>query len=118
MTTNADFDRIAAAWLAEGPTELADRVLDASLGEVHLTHQRRAAPWRNLGMTFLPSSASARALVAAAVAVIALGGAMYFLSPRQGAGGPSPTAVPSPTAPTSAAPSPSIDPLNTSIWQA
>ncbi|MEA2673857.1 MAG: hypothetical protein QOI92_1049 [Chloroflexota bacterium] len=31
MTTNSDFDRHASAWLADGPTELSDRVLDAAL---------------------------------------------------------------------------------------
>jgi hypothetical protein len=48
MSTNRNFDRIAEAWLAEGPSELADRVLDAALDEVHLTSQRRrmAVPWR------------------------------------------------------------------------
>jgi heat shock protein HslJ len=49
MTDARDFDRLAAAYLADGPTQLADRVLDAALDEVHLTSQRRVTrgvPWR------------------------------------------------------------------------
>ena len=53
MSTNRDFERIAAAWVAEGPAELADRVLDAALDEVHLTHQRHrlSVPWRTSAMS-------------------------------------------------------------------
>ena len=39
------FDRIADAFMADGPTALADRVLDAAFAEVHLTRQRRVL-WR------------------------------------------------------------------------
>jgi hypothetical protein len=40
MNGHRDLDRIVGAWLTEGPAELADRVLDAALDEIHLTHQR------------------------------------------------------------------------------
>ena len=36
MTTDRDFDRIAAAWLADGPEELSDRVLDSVADQIHL----------------------------------------------------------------------------------
>ena len=75
MSTNADFDRIAEAWLAEGPTELADRLLDAALDEVHLTHQRRRwAPWRNAPMYSLFSTLAGRATIAIVIAAVAVGG--------------------------------------------
>ncbi|HYN69940.1 MAG TPA: hypothetical protein VEX41_07005 [Candidatus Eisenbacteria bacterium] len=96
MTTSRDFDRIATAWLAEGPSELADRVLDDALAEVHLTHQRRGrfAPWR-----YPPMNAFSRVAAAVLVAALALGGAVYLL-------GRSTPSVGGPTAPPSVSPSP------------
>ena len=46
MTTDRDFDRIAMAWLADGPDELSDRVLDTVVDQIHLTRQRRASACR------------------------------------------------------------------------
>ena len=97
MSTNRDFDRIAAAWLAEGPSELADRVLDDALAEVHLTHQRRGpfAPWR-----YAPMNGLSRAVAAVVVAALVLGGAVYLLgrnNPSIGAPGATPVVSPSPT---------------------
>ena len=103
------FDRIAEAYLADGPTVLADRVFDAALGEVHLTRQRRRlwrTPWR-----FSDMNTFAKVAVAA-VAVIAVGFlGMTFLQPggNGGVGAPSPT--PSPTV----APTPSLTPTPTAI---
>jgi hypothetical protein len=70
MTTDHDVDRLTAQFLRDGPAELADRVLEAALDEVHVTRQRRRvlASWRNLTM----SSLSLR--IAAIVAVLAVGG--------------------------------------------
>jgi hypothetical protein len=120
MSTNDDFERISNAWLADGPTELADRVLDAALHEVHLTHQRRRlALWRTTHMSFL-SSNMARLAAVVVVAIVALGGAFYLLGPnRGGVGGP--VATPTPTPPTTA-PSPSavaqstFVPIDTTGW--
>jgi hypothetical protein len=83
-----DFDQVAAAWLAEGPNLLADHVLDAALGEVHVTRQRRPQPI--LGR-FSMSRRQARALALAGV-VIALvaAGAILFGGGRRTS--PSPTA--------------------------
>jgi hypothetical protein len=85
MTTDrtrpTDFDRLASAWLADGPTELVDRVLHAALREVHSTHQRRAprVPWR-FPRRFTTMTSSLR-LVAAAIAVVAVvgGGAIWYV---------------------------------------
>ena len=73
MTLDRDFERIATAWLADGPTELSDRVLDAVVDEIHLTRQRRAArvPWR-----FPTMSIPARVAVLIAVGVLAIAGAV------------------------------------------
>ena len=91
MSTQRDFDRIAAAWLAEGPTELADRVLGDALAEVHLTHQRRGpfAPWR-----YSPVNTFSRAAAAVLVVALAIGGAAYLLGRSNPTTG-GPTALPS-----------------------
>jgi hypothetical protein len=94
MNTNADFDRHAAAYLADGPTELSGRVLDAALREVHETRQRGrwSAPWRSQ-----PMFSAARLAAVAAVALLAFGFALVGVS------GPNPT--PSPSTIASAGPS-------------
>ena len=105
MSTNLDFDRMAAAWLAVGPTELADRVLDAALDEVHVTHQRRAlrVPWRTTSMS------NPFRLAAAVIAVVAVGLVALNLPRSSGVGGPvtaPPTLSPAPSSTPSAAPTP------------
>jgi hypothetical protein len=95
MTTPRDFDRIAAAWLADGPIELPARVLDAAVDEIHLTRQRHAMrlPWRFPKMT-------APVRLAALVAVLALL-AIGALALGVGGSAPAPTVAPT-TAPASA----------------
>jgi hypothetical protein len=98
MSTQRDFDRIAAAWLAEGPSELADRVLGDALAEVHLTHQRRGsfASWR-----YGPMNGFSRAAAAVVVAAVVLGGAFYLLGRNTPSfGGPTATTSPSSAPPT------------------
>lgn len=111
MTTDPEFDRIAQGFMVDGPTELADRVLDAVIDEVHLTRQRRAIrpPWR------LPSmNPFVRLAVVAAIGALFIGGAFTILSrPGQPAivgTGPSPAPSPTPVASASgsAAPSPTV----------
>ncbi len=97
MTTEHEFDRIARAWLSEGPTRIPDRAVDAALLEVHLTPQRRAW-WPARRST---SMHPAIRLAAAAVFVLAVGVVAYNL-PRGGQGtipppSPTPTVVPSPS---------------------
>ena len=79
MTNERDFDRIARAFMADGPTQLADRVLDSSLADVHHTRQRRVllrAPWRTPVMNMYAK------LAAAAVVVVAVGAlGVWFLNP-------------------------------------
>ena len=89
MTTDREFDRIAMAWLADGPVELSDRVLDAVVDEIHLTRQRRASrvPWR-----FPPMTMPAR--VAAIVAIGALILAGVAVVGGVGRSGPAPSSAP------------------------
>ena len=99
MTTDHDFDRIAMAWLADGPEALADRVMDAVVDEIHVTPQRHALrlPWRFPSMT-----TPARVAAAAVIGVLALGGALFALGPgRSGIGAPGATPLPTPTVLTS-----------------
>lgn len=100
-----EFDRIAEAYLADGPTVVADRVLDAAFDEVHLTRQRRGlmrVPWRYALMN------SFAKVAVAAVAVLAIGAlGLGMLGP--GIGGPAPTPSPS-VAPT---PTPTVEPTPT-----
>ncbi len=103
MTIESEFDRIAKAWLADGPAELPERVLDAVVDEIHLTRQRRAvrAPWRFHSMT-----TPMRLGAAAFVGVLAVGGLLLITRPGQPAvAGPSPNASVAATVspPTSAA---------------
>lgn len=109
MSTHSNFDRISEAWLAEGPTQLADRVLDAALDEVHLTRQRRRLPvlWR-----FNPMPVSVRLAAAAVIGVLLVGVIYMNLPGRNDVGGqgvsPSPSATQAPPSPTQAPPSPTL----------
>ncbi|MEO8273794.1 MAG: hypothetical protein ABI620_06985 [Chloroflexota bacterium] len=121
MTTNTDFDRDAAAWLAEGPNELADRVLDAALAEVHLTSQRRrwSMPWR---LILMPTYVRPAAGIAVA-AILAVGLISYVnRSPGVGAQATSTASmVPSPSLSSTPArgttvPAPTHAPIDTTGW--
>ena len=93
-----DPETILAAWLDEGPRDLPDATRRAILTAIPTTQQARRgllAPWR-----FLPMNSTARLAIAALVAVIAVGGALYLFAPRSGVGGgPSPTPSPATTTP-------------------
>jgi hypothetical protein len=105
MSTDQDFDRLADAWMAEGPFDLADPVLERALDEVHRTRQRPplGRPWRIPMRNRLP-------LALALVAIVAIGGLVVAGLGRSsatiGTDAPSnqPTvAVPSASAPASSA---------------
>jgi hypothetical protein len=104
-----DFDRIARAFMADGPTQLADRVLDSSLADVHHKRQRRVllrAPWRTPVMNIYAK------LAAAAVVVVAVGAlGVWFLDPGSSSapvgGTPAESASPAAPPPSSASPEPS-----------
>jgi hypothetical protein len=118
-THDLDVDPITLGWLADGPTELSDRVLDASLAQIHHTQQRRAlrVPWRFQDM---PSVFKLALAGAAVVAILAVGSGLLSRGPTANTGGPG-IATPSPASAASpsptALPSPTLNPLlDTSTW--
>jgi hypothetical protein len=106
MSTDNDFDRLADAWIAEGPFDLADPVLQRALDDVHRTRQRRplGRPWR---ITAMPNRMP---MALALVAIVAIAGVAIAGLSRQAPGvgttepGVSPVPAPSLAAPSAAAP--------------
>jgi hypothetical protein len=117
MTTPREPDSIVAAWLEEGPTELPEATRRAIAVNIRTTHQTRRlnwVPWRNPSMNPL-----ARLAVIAAGMVVAIGGAVYILTPGGQIGGQPSTVAPSSAPPSpSQAPSPSqsASPMDTATW--
>jgi hypothetical protein len=111
MTRDHDFDRLADAWMAEGPMDLADNVLFDALDEIHGTRQRRS-----LTLAWRPFMSNSMFRAAAVIAVVAVGGLTAIgIARSQPAVGtietPPPSGAPIATAPaTTAAPSPTLDP--------
>lgn len=104
------FDRLAEAFMADGPTVLADRVFDAAFDEVHVTRQRRVlwrVPWR------FPTMNTFAKFAVAAVAVIAIGFVGLSMLRPAGTGPGSPSTAPSPTVDPTATPSPTAEPTPT-----
>jgi hypothetical protein len=92
VSADRDVTRIVRSWLEEGATALPDRVLDTVLDQLPATPQRRA-PWpvRRLLQMTMPARI---ATVAAAVAAIAVIGAIAI--PKGGSVGVQPTPNPTP----------------------
>jgi hypothetical protein len=104
MTHERDIERILGHWLADGPTEVPDRVMDVIADRIARQPQRPAwrLDWRDFNMhTTLRAAA-----VLAAVVVLAVG-AIYLRGSPSGSniGGPTVTPSPSPTASPTPAPS-------------
>jgi hypothetical protein len=99
MTDDRSLERAARSWLELGPTEAPDHAVDAALAQIQTTRQERdlPIPWRLSNMNPIVRLAGV-----AAVAAVAIGGALYLLDGTGfGPGGrptPSPTAAPTPTA--------------------
>jgi hypothetical protein len=105
MNTSRDPDRLIRTFLAEGQTELPDRVFDAVRSEIDRTRQRVViGPWRTPHMNTFAKFAMA----AAAVVVVAAVG-INLLPARTGVGG-GPTITPSPSPTPTPQPSPSLTP--------
>lgn len=95
MTTERDFDRIARAWLEQGPNEAPDRAIAAALLAIDSTPQVRRSlrwpTWRPQTMTRLP-------------VLVALGGALLLLVGGLLLGGGTPPGpAPAPASPTPSA---------------
>lgn len=95
MTEN-DFNRTARLWLQDGPSQLADRVLEAALEEIHVTRQRGTwwpgYWWPELGSHSL-TNAIRIAAVAGAVGLAIMGFGLLSL----GGAPDGPPATPTPT---------------------
>ncbi len=95
MTASRDPDKLIAAFLDEGQTDLPDRVFDAVRHDIQRTRQRVViGPWRVPNMNMF-----ARVAIAAA-AVVAIGFAWVNFGPSRAGPGvgaqPTPTPTPSP----------------------
>lgn len=117
MNPKSGLDRRAAAWLAEGPTELSDRVLEAALREVHLTRQA----WGGLtSRRFRSMISTVRLAAAVTILVIAMAGLLAISSGGMSGPSVSPSAEASRTSASTQAPSPSLDitllPPDTAEW--
>jgi hypothetical protein len=95
MTEDRDLNRLLDAWFADGPVQVADRVIDDVANRI--TRQRQTPAWRLHAWRF-PSMSTPIKLVAIGAALLAVlvGGAVFI-------GGGSARSAPTPTpAPTSA----------------
>ena len=92
MTQRNDLERVLDAWLAEGPTQVPDRVFDDAIE--HLYRQPQPSAWRSRWRTF---DMTAPMRLAAALAVVAIVGAGVVLLGPGNVSPPRPTAVPSPS---------------------
>jgi hypothetical protein len=98
MTDEIRFEDLTRSWLDEGPLRAPGRAVEAALLDIDATPQERdlRVPWR-----FPPMTQTWRAVIAAAVAVAALGAAIYLLVPsRGGPGGVAASPTPSVPIPT------------------
>jgi hypothetical protein len=113
MTDQRELDRLLGAFFVDGTDELADRVIDAALDQIHHTRQRRAM---RMPRRFSTMNTVTRLAAAAVIGVLAVGGTLYLIRPSQpSVGGPAtPGASASPSQPTttpSPTPSPKPDPM-------
>jgi hypothetical protein len=91
----SDFDRALRSWFEEGPTVLADRVVDSVADRIARQPQRR--PWRLRGRPFMSTYVKLAAALAAVIVVAVVG---YNLLPG----------TPEPGSKATTAPIPSIQP--------
>jgi photosystem II stability/assembly factor-like uncharacterized protein len=98
MTSQRELDSLLGAFLAEGPEQVADRVVDSALDQVNLTKQRRflELPWR-----LTQINALSRLAAAAVIGVLVVGAGIYLARPNPApiAASPSPGPSASPSQP-------------------
>jgi hypothetical protein len=98
MNTDRDLNRLLDAWFAEGPVQVADRVIDDTASRI--ARQRQLPAWRLHSWRFPTMSTPLKLVLIGAALVAALAASAVFV----GGGGrimapapsPSPTPVPSP----------------------
>ena len=101
MTREHDIERVLEHWFADGPSEIADRVVDDALLTIDLTTQTRGVLRLPRRLTMNRTMRLA-AIALAAVAVVAIGAGLLNSSPPGNVGGP---ATPSPATSQPAQPS-------------
>jgi hypothetical protein len=101
MTDDRSLERAARSFIESGPTRAPERAVEAALFQIETTSQERGlrVPWR------ITMTTPARVAAAAAIGVLAIGGALFlFGRPGQpNVGGPGASASPS-ASPTSSVP--------------
>jgi hypothetical protein len=100
MTAQLDIDRLLDDFLADGAHQLSDHVLDAALGDIESTRQRRA--WRVPRRSDMPTPL--RLLAAAALLAAALGGAFLLGGNLRQTTPPEPAPSPRPSTTTEVTP--------------
>ncbi len=111
MTTQRELDSLLGAFLAEGPAQVADRVIDGALDQIEHVRQRRVLrlPWR------FPQMTLTRLAAAAVIGVLLVGSTFYVIQhglPAIGGPRPTPSTCASPSQP-AATPTPlNPTPLN------
>lgn len=119
MNVKRDPDAILASWLEDGPMRLPDATRRAIAVHTRTTQQSRRpiwVPWRTPLM-----NPFARMAAVAIVIAIAVGGAIYLLSPGTGVGGlptatPTPSPRPTPVPSVAAAATPIATPIDSTAW--
>ena len=99
MNRHDEFDRVVHAYMAEGPSRLADRVFTAALEDVHTTRQRRSGVNRRVTRPRREHWQLATAAIVALVIFIGVGAYLGIRS-SSGVGGapsPMPSLTPMPT---------------------
>ena len=106
MTHDRDLDRLLDAWLADGPADPPDRVLDSVASRISRQSQRPG--WRlALRETHVTTYLKPIAAIAAVLTIAVFG--VYLVREPSGIGGPVPTPTPTPVS----TPSPTPDPVPT-----
>ena len=93
MNESRDFDRLLDAWFAEGPVQVADRVIDDTANRI--ARQRQTPAWRLRSWRFPPMSTPIKLVtIGAALLAVLVGGAVFM---GGGSAPPAPTPTPAPT---------------------
>ncbi len=105
MNESRDLNRLLDAWFAEGPVQVADRVIDDTANRI--ARQRQLPAWRLRSWRFPTMSTPLKLVAIGAALVAALAAGAVFV----GGGASNMTATPSPTLAPTATPSLSPVPL-------
>jgi hypothetical protein len=108
MSSQQDIERTLDGWLAEGPTEINDRIVESALDQIEHTSQRRALRVPSWGRL---APAPFRLAGIALIAVALVGTALVFLRPA-----PAAVVGTSPSPMTLISPAPTASPLPTAAY--